>query len=174
MFDALVTEAVAQEAQSYFPLVQAVSVKNFRPIVRRLVSASLVYNKPAEGRLVDAAIAWEALFGSKERDQLSLQLALGIAWLLEPIDYKARTELFRCAKKVYGTRSKIVHGGGAPAREVEQAAEDLIGWLRRALVAMLTMYAPLMTAGDRVQRLLLQDPSITPTNTLGEGPVASE
>lgn len=130
----------------------------FRVAANRLVSAGLVYNKSAEDRLVDAAVAWEALFGSQDRDQLSLQLALGIAWLLAPEDYTERERVFRRAKGIYGTRSKLVHGGGAKAQEVEEAANELTEWLQRALIALLTTHSPLLDGADRMRRLLLQNP----------------
>lgn len=71
--------------------------------------------------------------------------------------------MFRRAKKVYGLRSKLVHGGGAKDREVEKAADELIEWLRQALIALVTTHSPLLNSADRVQRLLLQDPgNVTP------------
>lgn len=85
-FDGIVTPTVAEAARLLFPSLSRAPAAVFRVAVHRLVSAGLVYNKRPEDRLVDAAVAWEALLGSQERDQLSLQLALGIAWLLAPGD----------------------------------------------------------------------------------------
>lgn len=157
IYDGIVTPAVAEAARLLLPSLSG-TPPAFAVAVRRLVSACLVYNKPAEERLVDAAIAWEALLGSQDRDQLSLQLALGIAWLLAADNHADRERTFRRAKKIYALRSKLVHGGGARADEVEEAANQLTDWLRHALIALVTTHSPLMHAGNRAQRLLLQDP----------------
>jgi hypothetical protein len=98
------------------------------------------------------------LFGSQERDQLSLQLALSVAWLLAPDDHAERERLFRRAKKIYGLRSKLVHGGHTKAQEVEKAADELTEWLRQAVIALVTTHSPMLPIADRVSRLL-QDPS---------------
>lgn len=160
IWDGIVTPDVAAEARRLFPSLSSAPAESLRVASHRLVSAGLVYNKKAEDRLVDAAVAWESLFGSRDRDQLSLQLALGIAWLLAPDDYAEREPIFSRAKKIYALRSKLVHGGGVQkAKEVETAADELIEWLRQALIALVTTHAPLLSDKDRVQRLLLQDPS---------------
>ena len=59
----------------------------------------------------------------------------------------------------YGLRSRLVHGGGAKAREVEEAANELTEWLRHALIVLVTTHSSLLAASDRVPRLLLQDPA---------------
>jgi len=130
-FDGVVTPAVSEEARRLLPSLSLAPAPALRVAVHRLVSAALVYDKSPEDRLVDAAVAWEALFGSQDRDQLSLQLALSIAWLLAPDDHAERDRLFRRAKKIYGLRSKLVHGGGAKAQEVEKAADELTEWCAR-------------------------------------------
>jgi hypothetical protein len=100
------------------------------------------------------------LFGSQDRDQLSLQLALGMSWLLEPDDYEGRAAIYARAKKIYGIRSKVVHGGASKAADVEAAVIDLTEWLRTALVSLLTVHRPLLAREGRVNRLLLRDPSV--------------
>jgi hypothetical protein len=157
-YDGVVTPAVSEEARMLLPSLSKAPAVALRVAAHRLVSAGLVYDKSAEDRLVDAAVAWEALFGSQDRDQLSLQLALSIAWLLASDDYAERERIFRRAKRVYGLRSKLVHGGGAKAQEVEKAADELTEWLRQAVIALVTTHSPLLHVVDRVQRLLLQDP----------------
>lgn len=157
-YDGIVTPAVAEEALLLLPsLTEAPAVK-LRVAAHRLVSAGLVYDKSPEERLIDAAVAWEALFGSQDRDQLSLQLALSLAWLLASDDHTERERIFRRAKQIYSLRSKLVHGGGVNSQEVEKAADELTEWLRQAVVALVTTHSPLLPAANRVQRLLLQDP----------------
>ena len=82
-----------------------------------------------------------------------------MAWLLAYDDHAERERLYRRAKKIYGLRSKLVHGGGAKTQEVEEAADELTEWLRQAAIALVTNHAPLLSATDRVPRLLLQNPS---------------
>lgn len=163
-FDGILTPGVAEEARSLLPSLTRAPASAMRVVVHRLVSACLVYNKTDEDRLVDAAVAWQAMFGSQDRDQLALQLALGIAWLLAPNDHNERERIFRRAKKVYTLRSKLVHGGATKTPDVGEAANDLIEWLRRALLALITTHSPLLGASDRAQRVLLQNPgNLAPT-----------
>lgn len=157
-YDGFVTPTVAAEARLLLPSLAQAPAAAIRVPAHRLVSAALVYNKSPEDRLIDAAVAWGALFGSQDRDQLSLQLALGIAWLLASDYYVKRERVFRRAKKIYGLRSRLVHGGAADVREVEKAADELTEWLRQALTILATTHSPLLPVTDRVQRLLLQDP----------------
>ncbi len=50
-------------------------------------------------------------------------------------------------------RSKLVHGGATKTPDVGEAANDLIEWLRRALLALITTHSPLLVS--RVVSLLL-------------------
>lgn len=158
-FDGIVTSSIATEARRLFPSLSQAPAETLHVAARRLVSAGLVYNHAGEDRLVDAAVAWESLFGSQDRDQLALQLALSMAWLLAADDHGARERIFRRAKQIYALRSKLVHGGTAKKQDVEAAANELTEWLRQALVSLLTTHSSLLGASDRVPRLLLQDPA---------------
>jgi hypothetical protein len=164
VFDTIVTSAVADKARSLVPALSLAPRAPLSVATSRLVSAALVFGHSRDDRLLDAAIAWEGLFGSQDRDQLSLQLALAIAWLRAPTDYAERERVYARAKKIYGLRSRIAHGGSAKAPDVEQAADELIGWLRDALVAMVTTHSPLLASTARTQRLLLQDPGMLATS----------
>ena len=128
--------------------------------LQRFNSSCQVYDKSNEDRLVDAAVAWEALFGSQDDDQLTLQIALGTAWLREPSDYAKRDQVFTTAKKIYGLRSKVIHGGSPKAKDVEEAAATLVEWLREMLVALMSTHRPLIDPKNRTRRLMLGDPSI--------------
>lgn len=128
--------------------------------IERLVAAAQVYDQPPGERLVDAAVAWEAMFGSTDHNQLSLQLVLGLAWLLHPDDFAARQDLHKSAKKIYGLRSTIVHGGTPKLADVANAAEVLIEWIADALRELCTTHRSLAADKDRTRRLLLRDPDI--------------
>lgn len=157
IFDAVVTSEVASVARKTLPQLRATFSDALRIPARRLVSAALVFDKSHEDRLIDASIAWEGLFGSQANDQLSLQLALSIAWILQPNEPIARRQVFDRAKKIYGLRSKVVHGGSAMTADVEAAAEELLEWLRHILLTLLTTHASLVGAKDGLQQLVLQD-----------------
>jgi hypothetical protein len=109
-FDAVVNPAVAEETSRLLPSVPLL-LTSAEVAVRRWVSDALVYREQPEDRLIDAAIAWEALFGSQNHDQLTVQLAFAMAWLLAPDEHVERAQIAKRAKKIYQLRSKLVHGG---------------------------------------------------------------
>ena len=157
-FNTFVTDAVGAMARELYPALMTAPSKDVGVPVRRMVSASLVYNAGPEDRLIDAAVAWEGLFGSKDRDQLTVQLALAMAWMLAPEDYPDRQRYYRRAKSIYSTRSKLVHGGNANVTEVPNAATDLMEWLRKVFIALLTTHSSLLKDSERTFRILLRDP----------------
>jgi hypothetical protein len=82
-------------------------------------------------RLIDASIGLESLLLQGSNDELSFRLALRGAWLLGQ-SANERSEIFGQLKKVYDSRSRVIHGGiQAPAEPaIVDAAVDS---LRRAL-----------------------------------------
>jgi hypothetical protein len=82
-------------------------------------------------RLIDASIGLENLFLQGTNDELSFRLALRAAWFLGQ-SANERREIFGQLKKVYDSRSRVVHGGvQAPAEpDIVDAAVDS---LRRVL-----------------------------------------
>lgn len=158
VFNTAVTAAVGEAARQLYPALAKVPAKDVGVFIRRLVSACLVYNATPEDRLIDAAVAWEALFGSKDHDQLTVQLSLAMAWMLASEDYAERLRIYRRAKKIYATRSKFVHGGNANASEVPVAAAELTEWLREVFVALLTGHPSLLAESDRAVRIFLREP----------------
>ena len=80
----------------------------------------------------------EALFGPRDGDAVTFRVSQNLAFFLANT-LEERLHLFRTVKKVYGQRSKVVHGEGEAVREAEYAplvhqAED---WLRTAVVRIL-------------------------------------
>lgn len=61
-----------------------------------------------EDKLIDYMIGFEALYLPDENNELTFRLSLRIAYLMG--DRKNRKEIFNFVKKMYVTRSKIVHG----------------------------------------------------------------
>jgi Apea-like HEPN len=84
-------------------------------------------------RLIDASIGLENLFLQGTNDELSFRLALRAAWLLGQ-SANERREIFGELKKVYDSRSRVVHGGvQAPAEPaiVDAAVDSLRRVLRK-------------------------------------------
>jgi len=61
-----------------------------------------------EDKLIDYMIGFEALYLPDENNELTFRLSLRIAYLIG--NKKNRKEIFNFVKKMYATRSKIVHG----------------------------------------------------------------
>lgn len=75
---------------------------------QRLLTAVSERHHPHDA-FIDAVVVWETLFGGKAETQLRVCAAL--AHLLEPDNPEQRYALFLRTKKMYDTRSKLVHGG---------------------------------------------------------------
>lgn len=96
----------------------------------RLVNA-MVRPDP-EDALIDAVVAWEALFGDSQ-GELRFRIATSIAWLLAK-DGSNRQSVFKQARDLYDFRSRIVHGGtSATGAEIRDAASTAISITWRCL-----------------------------------------
>ena len=93
--------------------LQLVSVQNTEPIKMartRLISAVIdrsLHGAGAQDSLVDAVIGLENLFGGGA--EISFSLATGVSKLLGQSPGE-RNRIFNETKKVYGARSRVVHG----------------------------------------------------------------
>jgi hypothetical protein len=103
----------------------------------RRITLALTSRHDAADALVDAVIAWESLFAGSEQGELVFRISASMACLLEDLRER-RPQLQREIKKIYGDRSKIVHGApNPPAAVVEsrrRAAELGIASLRRLIL----------------------------------------
>lgn len=99
----------------------------------RVVSA--VLRPAAEDALIDAVVAWEALFGDTG-GELRFRIAASIAWLLGPSPAE-RQALFKLGRDIYDYRSKIVHGARSrPHHQVLEHAAEATDTALRALRAL--------------------------------------
>jgi hypothetical protein len=73
--------------------------------------------------LIDSVIAWENIFGSSEGEP-TLRVTASIARLLES-EPARRSDLQRRLAKIYGLRSRAVHGNPVKASEYELCSEAL-------------------------------------------------
>jgi hypothetical protein len=75
--------------------------------VRRLVAAASTRLDPIDS-FIDAVICWENMFGSSSES--TFRICGAMACLLEPFDSAKRLTEYESLKKLYGIRSKVVHG----------------------------------------------------------------
>lgn len=155
VFDAIVDEEVASVANATYQALDSTFDGHLELFVHRLVSSLGVYVKSPENRLVDAAVAWESLLGQKDNNQLSLQLTLALAWLVEPTDPIKRLSAYRRLKKIYGVRSKVVHGASVPQSKVQSAFHDLAEYMRTACHSLIFERTELIGSQDRALDLLI-------------------
>ncbi len=120
--------------------------------VKRTLS-SLTTRGDATDRLIDAVVALENLFGTNS-GELTFRISAGCAYLLER-DATRRVEVQKEVSRLYGTRSKIVHGTHAPpAHEVEPDAAAAATFAVRSLRALFRR-PDLIADKDRARRLIL-------------------
>ena len=86
-------------------------------------------------RLVDLVISLEALFGDGESSSIAYKVATRCACWLYPLG-KERLETFRTIKKLYGFRSRVVHGG-PKASPSEKQVDQLENVVRTSLIKFL-------------------------------------
>jgi len=120
---------------------------------RRIISALTERADPVDG-FVDAVIAWENLFGSRE-GELSFRISSAIAKLLES-DTDARMARQKALRDQYNLRSGIVHGGrhlsgGDAVRERDSALATAVAALRK----LHEDWPDLVADSDRARKILL-------------------
>lgn len=101
----LTVEQVA-EWQEWSVRVAKHRIPSIDVAIRRMLAAVAERRTP-DDVLVDAVIVWENLFGA--RTETTLRVTSSLAWLLgaSAADRRARQTRY---KKIYGTRSDVVHG----------------------------------------------------------------
>ena len=82
--------------------------ENSRLLVAKRRLSSGIERRSPEDRLIDYMIGLEALYLPDGNAELSFRLSLRVAFLLS--SGEARKETFEFLRKMYGMRSKIVHG----------------------------------------------------------------
>jgi hypothetical protein len=122
-----------------------------RPVVIAALSQRL---DPAD-RLIDAVIAWESLFGADQ--EATLRVTGSLSWLLEPDSPTNRETLRLETARIYGLRSRVVHGRQEDPIEVSNASMRATEVAIIALAALLERRPELIPIDsvDRSKRLLL-------------------
>jgi len=124
--------------------------------IRRFISAVTQRKDPVDG-LVDAAIVWENLFGTRQ-GEATLRISASLAWLLEDTPAKREARYGQIAK-LYGVRSDVVHGNRfVPSEEAAEANRIAIEATAAALRVLFSARQDLLGldgGGARSRQLLL-------------------
>lgn len=90
--------------------IEAVHEARLRDIaVRRTFSLFERHGAPVDA-FIDAVIVWEALFGTGDTNELAYRVSMNMASVIGS-DPTSRMQIQRDVKKLYHTRSQVVHGG---------------------------------------------------------------
>jgi hypothetical protein len=122
--------------------------------VRRALSAVAERVDP-EDALIDAVIACESLFGHGAESEVTFRVTSAITLLLEE-DPARRADFRRELVKVYGDRSKVVHGGVVDRKRLNDSKEAAIRTAVQCLRCLFTDYPHLLSDQDRGIRLMLR------------------
>jgi hypothetical protein len=120
---------------------------------RRILSALSQRSDPVDG-FVDAIVAWENLFGSRE-GELRFRITMAMASLLAG-SVEERLTLQDRLKKLYDERSAVVHGG--KELNSEEAREQRNTSLSLVLAALRRLYRDFpqwINDPDRARKIVL-------------------
>ncbi len=148
------TQAEADAWREWIQRLDSVDLSKLGVAPQRLLRAVGERRDPYD-TLIDAVIAWEALFASNT--EATLRVAGSVARLLKKAGDE-RVALRSHAAEIYNLRSQVVHGGDADAVRVSQASTDAIDLavsVLRVLVEKRPDLIPLKGA-DRSTALLME------------------
>jgi hypothetical protein len=151
-----VGDQVAQ-IEEWAQIIHAAHMPSVDIAAHRLVSA-VAHRSDRSDALIDAVMVWENLLGTK--NETSFRVTAALSKLLEP-DITKRRELHRTLKRIYGIRSKVVHGDRRTDKiKIDQACGEAIGFAVRALRASYQKGQSwlALTSNERADRILLEWP----------------
>lgn len=124
-------------------------------VAARRITAALSQRLDPSDRLIDAVIAWESLFGADQ--EATLRVTGSLSWLLEPDSPNDREMLRLETARIYGLRSRVVHGRQEDPIEVSNASMRATEVAITALAALLERRPDLVPveSAERSKRLLL-------------------
>lgn len=144
----LSAEQVAEWGR-WIALLDGLEVDNLGHAPQRLLRALNERQDPIDA-LIDAVIVWEALFGT--HDEITFRVCGSLARLLHS-DVEKRLNFMASAKKIYGMRSRIVHGSNSIKPEaIHQARDEAIGIAARAIRILVTERKDLLQIKDSSAR----------------------
>ena len=117
--------------------------------MRRFIESQ---EKPAADRFIDLLVALEALYGDEDSTSAAHKIAFRAATVVGTSPSR-REKLFPLIKKIYGQRSRILHGRSAGTsldnmRELEDVVRDSLVWFLERL--SLTGVAPIAPDIDKM------------------------
>jgi hypothetical protein len=121
--------------------------------VRRTVSAIRERVDP-EDALIDAVIATENLFGHGGETEVTFRVTTAITMLLEAEVENRRSYQSRL-RKVYTSRSTVVHGGSVPGERLNEHKETAVAVAVRSLRVLFSERPALIANPDRGIHLIL-------------------
>lgn len=145
-----------EEVGSWIAASSRTDTSRIRLAIRRFLSATNVRLEDDDA-LIDAVIGLENLFG--ERSEISFSVANSTARLLGR-DEAEKTTIFEEVKKIYGARSKIVHGQKElQYEETKKFRYQAVFYLASSLKIILKDKTELLqlSASDRVKKIALSD-----------------
>lgn len=124
----------------------------------RIIRVASERRDPADA-LVDAVIAWENMLGSTT--ETTFKVCASLSWLLEPRDEERRRQIHSRAKKIYGLRSRLVHGAEHPDfQDSYKSAQDALALAIRAFLAIHSNPEFVdMKSGSRSEAILMRGPA---------------
>ncbi len=117
------------EIEEWASIVRDLHLSSLDISARRIVSAVAHRVDPGDS-LIDAVIVWENLVGTSH--EVTFRVSATLAKLLE-CDVSRRAELQNKLKKIYGLRSRLVHGDSISRTELQNGAKDAIEIAVKAL-----------------------------------------
>jgi hypothetical protein len=146
-------ETDAKRVAEWAEILETTEDSKIRVAHRRLLSALSERENPVDG-FIDAVIAWENLFGSRE-GELTFRISTAMAKLLHD-DPTSRLQAQRDLSKRYNRRSAVVHGSEEldPRQAIAErnaALEEAFKCLRR----LYRDYPHLINDSNRARTLVL-------------------
>jgi len=140
--------------KSWIRTIDGINLGKLGVAPARLLRA-VAERRDREDALVDAVIAWEALFGADQ--EISFKISSSIARLLRSTPSDRKT-LRKRASEIYGLRSKVVHGANVNREDVENASLEAITIGTEILRTMIKDRPELvaMSPGERIVAILME------------------
>lgn len=120
--------------------------------IRRILSAHIDRFTPADS-LIDVVIAWENLFGPRDQKEITKTVSTALANLLSKGSDEAAKQIRKDAVRIYGLRSRLVHGGRPKAGQLEAALPRAFDLTRQAFCELLGRTPELLADANRGKRL---------------------
>ena len=150
-------DSIASEIGAWLDRLTGADVSRIEIGLRQLERCLAVRQSPTE-KLIDSVIAWESWFGSAT--ETSFKVTASIAKLLEEPG-SGRVALQKKLAKVYGQRSRMIHGGASPSYEEILEDSDFACQIAISVLAELLMSPDkwlVMGSEERCKEVLLNVP----------------